>query len=123
MKKINNRKKRHKRVRRKILGTSKRPRLNVYKSNSNFYAQFIDDMENKVIFGISTLNREFKKKHKYGGNKEAAKALGKMFAEEAKKKNIKKCFFDRSGYLYHGRVKFFAEGAKEEGLSFRLKKE
>lgn len=118
MKKVNRRKKRHKRVRKKVMGTNERPRLNVYRSNMHFYCQFIDDIENRVLFGMSTLNPEFRKKYKYGGNKEAAKVLAKTIVQESKKRNIKKCVFDRSGYIYHGRVKAFAEAAKEAGLEF-----
>jgi len=116
MRNIDRRKRRHRGIRKKIFGTDKRPRLNVYRSNTNFYAQCIDDISGRVILGLSTLSPEFKKRYKYGGNKEAAKILGKMFAVEAKKKNIRECIFDRSGYLYHGRVKSFVEGFREEGL-------
>jgi large subunit ribosomal protein L18 len=78
--------------------------------------QCIDDIKNKVIFGLSTLNLEFKKQHKYGGNKKAAEDLGKMFVEITKKKKIKECVFDRSGYLYQGRIKAFVESARDAGL-------
>jgi large subunit ribosomal protein L18 len=112
------RKKRHIRVRKKISGTTQKPRLNVYRSLSNFYAQLIDDTTGKVILSMSTLSKDFKSNNKYGGNKEAAKALGKVFAEAASKANIKECVFDRGGYIYHGRIKEFAEAAKEGGLKF-----
>ena len=114
---IDRRKRRHRGIRKKIFGTDERPRLNIYRSNTNFYAQCIDDISGRVILGLSTLSPEFKKRYKYGGNKEAAKILGKMFAEKAiKEKDIKECVFDRSGYLYHGRVKNFVEGLREGGL-------
>lgn len=110
------RKKRHRRVRKKIIGTAQKPRLNVYKSLSNFYAQLIDDTQGKVLLSLSTLSPRFKHDNKYGGNKKAAKALGKLFAEEAIKKNIKECIFDRGGFLYHGRIKEFADALREGGL-------
>ncbi len=115
---LTNRQKRHRRVRKKISGTAQRPRLNVYRSLSNFYAQLIDDTTGKIIVSVSTLNKELKSSNNYGGNKEAAKVLGKVFAEAASKANIKECVFDRGGYLYHGRVKEFAEAAREGGLKF-----
>jgi large subunit ribosomal protein L18 len=118
MKKVNKRKRRHKRVKKKVLGTSQRPRLNVYRSNTHFYAQFIDDIEKRVIMGVSTSSEEFKKKHEQSGTVEAAKHLGKLMAEKAKKNKIDICVFDRSGYLYHGRVKAFAESLREAGLKF-----
>lgn len=115
---MTNRQKRHRRVRKKISGTAQKPRLNVYRSLSNFYAQLIDDSTGKIILSMSTLNKDLKVSNKYGGNKEAAKALGKVFAEAALKANIKECVFDRGGYIFHGRVKEFAEAAREGGLKF-----
>ncbi len=115
---ITSRQKRHRRVRKKISGTEQKPRLNVYRSLSNFYAQLIDDSTGKIILSMSTLNKDLKVTNKYSGNKEAAKALGKVFAEAASKANIKECVFDRGGYIFHGRVKEFAEAAREGGLKF-----
>lgn len=117
-KNISKRKKRHIRVRKRVFGTSQKPRLNVYRSLTNFYVQLIDDGTHKVLLSMSTLSPAFKKAYKYGGNKEAAKILGKIFAEETLKAKIKECVFDRGGYLYHGRVKAFTEAAREGGLKF-----
>jgi large subunit ribosomal protein L18 len=118
MKKVADRRKRHRRVRKKIVGTKEKPRLNVYRSLSNLYAQLIDDTDGKILLSMSTLSKDLKKNIKYGGNKEAATALGKAFAEAAQKSKIKKCVFDRGGYIYHGRIKAFAEAAREGGLIF-----
>ena len=103
------RKKRHVRVRGKISGTAECPRLNVYRSLANIYVQLIDD-----VAGV-TLAQDFAQ---YGGNVEAAKAVGKKLAERATEKGIKECVFDRGGYVYHGRVAAVAEGAREGGLEF-----
>ena len=108
--------KRHRRVRAKISGTAERPRLNVYRSKSNIYAQIIDDRAGVTLCAASSLDKEFKGKS--GGNKEAARAVGKMIADRAKKKKITNVVFDRGGYLYHGRVQELAEGAREQGLEF-----
>ena len=109
---------RHKRLRKKIAGTTERPRLCVHRSHKNIQAQVIDDSSGKVLLGLSTLNKELKKKAKYGGNISAAKALGEVVAAAAVKQGIKKVAFDRGGYMYHGRVKAFAEAARESGLEF-----
>lgn len=108
------RKIRHTRVRNKINGTSECPRLNVFRSNSNIFAQIIDD--EKQITLVSSSSVELKLNN--GGNIEVAKLVGKDIAEKAKKKNITKVVFDRGGYLYHGRVKALAEAARENGLEF-----
>ncbi len=107
--------KRHVRVRGKISGTSGRPRLNVYRSNANIYAQIIDDVAGVTLVSASTLDKEF---NGYGGNKEAAREVGKMIAARAKAKGITAVVFDRGGYVYHGRVAELAEGAREGGLEF-----
>ncbi len=112
------RKKIHLRLRRKILGTEKRPRLNVYRSLNNIYAQLIDDLNGRTLVSASTLDRQEKKSIKRGGNVEAAKAVGRLIAEKAKAKGIENVVFDRSGYIYHGRVKALAEAAREAGLKF-----
>ncbi|MBQ2092857.1 MAG: 50S ribosomal protein L18 [Clostridia bacterium] len=107
--------KRHKRVRGKISGTASRPRLCVYRSLDNIYAQVIDDEAGVTLCSASTNEKSFKK---YGGNKDTARELGKILAERALKKNIEEVVFDRGGYVYHGRVAELAEGAREGGLKF-----
>ena len=109
------RKKRHVRVRGKISGTAECPRLNVYRSLANIYAQLIDDVAGVTLAQASTVEKDFAQ---YGGNVEAAKAVGKKLAERATEKGIKECVFDRGGYVYHGRVAAVAEGAREGGLKF-----
>ena len=106
---------RHKRVRGRISGTAECPRLNVYRSLNNIYAQLIDDQSGTTLAAASTLDKDF---NGYGGNKEAARAVGKKIAELAAAKNIKDVVFDRGGYLYHGRVQELAEGAREGVLNF-----
>ncbi|KXZ38997.1 LSU ribosomal protein L18P [Alkalithermobacter thermoalcaliphilus JW-YL-7 = DSM 7308] len=110
--------KRHKRVRRKVFGTPERPRLNVFRSNSNIYAQIIDDVNRTTLVAASSLEKEVKEQVKSTGNKEAARLVGKLVAKKALEKGIDKVVFDRGGYLYHGRVKELAEGAREGGLNF-----
>ncbi|MTI71180.1 MAG: 50S ribosomal protein L18 [Firmicutes bacterium] len=112
------RKKRHLRMRNKVQGTPDRPRLNVYKSAKHMYAQIIDDMAGKTIISASTLDKELQKNLESTGNKEAAREVGKKVAELAKEKGIETVIFDRGGYIYHGRVKELAEGAREAGLKF-----
>ena len=106
---------RHIRVRRKISGTAERPRLCVYKSNSNIYAQIIDDVAGNTLVSASTLDKEVKTKK---SNIEAAKEVGTLIAKRAVSKNIKTVVYDRSGYIYHGVVKELAEAAREGGLEF-----
>ena len=106
---------RHLRIRRKLSGTSERPRLCVYRSNTNLYVQIIDDVEKKTLVSCSTLDKEIKTKY---ANKEAAKEVGAMIAKKALEKNIKTVVFDRGGYIYHGVVKELAEAAREGGLEF-----
>ena len=106
---------RHARVRRKISGTPERPRLCVYRSNTNIYVQIIDDVAGNTLVSASTLDKEIKTKH---ANKEAAKELGTLIAKKANAKKIKSVVFDRGGYIYHGVVKELAEAAREGGLSF-----
>ena len=107
--------KRHVRVRGKISGTPERPRLSVFRSNANIYAQIIDDVNGVTLASASTLDKEF---DGAAGNVEAAKKVGKAVAERAKPKGIDTVVFDRSGYIYHGRVAALAEGAREGGLEF-----
>ena len=109
------RRKRHLRVRNKISGTPERPRLCVYRSNQNVYAQVIDDVNGKTLASASSLDKEVKTKH---ANKEAAKEVGALVAKRALEKNIKEVVFDRGGYIYHGVVKELAEAAREAGLQF-----
>ena len=107
--------KRHKRVRGKISGTPERPRLNVFRSETNIYAQVIDDVNGVTLVSASSLDKDFEGK---GGNIEAARKVGQMVAERAKAKGIDTVVFDRGGYVYHGRVQALAEGAREGGLDF-----
>ena len=107
--------KRHIRVRGKISGTPERPRLNVFRSNANIYAQIIDDVNGVTLVSASTLDKEFEGA---AGNCEAAKKVGQVIAERAKAKGIEEVVFDRGGYVYHGRVAALAEGARENGLKF-----
>lgn len=107
--------KRHKRVRAKIAGTPARPRLNVFRSLNHIYAQVIDDVKGVTLVAASTVDKEFEG---YGGNVEAAKKVGLSIAKKAADKGITEVVFDRGGYLYHGRVKELAEGAREGGLKF-----
>ncbi len=107
--------KRHKRVRGKISGTPERPRLNVFRSETNIYAQIIDDVAGKTLVSASSLDKAFEGA---GSNCEAAKKVGLMVAERAKAAGITTVVFDRGGYVYHGRVAALAEGAREGGLEF-----
>ena len=106
---------RHKRVRNKISGTAERPRLCIYRSNTNLYAQVIDDVAGNTLVSASTLDKEVKTKK---ANKEAAKEVGTLIAKKATEKNITEVVFDRGGYIYHGIVKELAEAARENGLKF-----
>lgn len=110
--------KRRRRVRNKILGTAVRPRLNVFRSLNNIYAQLINDETGVTVAAASSLSPELKGQLKNGGNIEAAKAVGSLVAKIALEKGVKEVVFDRAGYLYHGRVKALAEGAREAGLDF-----
>ena len=109
------RERRHKRVRAKISGTAECPRLCVYRSNSNIYAQVIDDTKGVTIASASTLDKEVKTKK---SNKEAAKEVGTLVAKRAIEKKVKTVVYDRGGYIYHGIVKELAEAAREAGLEF-----
>ena len=107
--------KRHVRVRGKISGTPERPRLNVFRSNANIYAQIIDDVNGVTLASANTLEKEFEGTT---GNCEGAKKVGAVLAERAKAKGISEVVFDRGGYIFHGRVAALAEGAREGGLEF-----
>ncbi len=104
----------HDRIREKLAGTAERPRLNVYRSLNHIYVQVIDDQAGTTLVSASTLSA----KVKTGGNVAAAREVGKLVAERAKEKGIKKVVFDRGGYLYHGRIKALADAAREAGLEF-----
>ncbi|MHB1938185.1 MAG: 50S ribosomal protein L18 [Acidobacteriaceae bacterium] len=109
-----NRQRVHDRIRRKMQGTAARPRLNVYRSLNQIYTQLIDDQTGTTLVSASSVTAKLKT----GGNVAAAKEVGKLIAEKAKEKGIKKVVFDRGGYLYHGRVKALADAAREAGLDF-----
>jgi len=110
------RQKRHFRSRKNIFGTAEKPRLNVYRSLSNIYAQIINDVTGETLVSASTVEKDIKEN--YGGNIEAAKAVGEAIAKKALEKGIKVVVFDRCGYLYHGRVAALATAAREAGLEF-----
>ena len=109
---------RHKRVRRKVFGTPQRPRLCVFRSSINIYAQIIDDTNRVTLVAASSLDEAVKGAVNHTGNKEAAKMVGEMVAKKAVEKGITEVVFDRGGYIYHGRIKELAEGAREAGLKF-----
>ena len=106
---------RHIRVRGKVSGTPERPRLNVFRSNANIYAQLIDDVNGVTLASASSVEKDFTE---YGGNKAAAHKVGETLAKRALEKGIEECVFDRSGYIYHGRVAALADGARAGGLKF-----
>lgn len=112
------RKKRHFRVRKQISGTPQRPRLNVFRSLTDIYAQVIDDEAGQTLVSASTIDKDLRKKVKGKNKTEQAKAVGEIVAERAKSKGISQVVFDRGGYQYMGRVKALAEGAREGGLEF-----
>lgn len=108
----------HARVRKKISGTAEKPRLCVFRSARNIYAQIIDDVTGHTLVAASSLEADFKAESANGGNTEAAKKVGELIAKRALDKNIENVVFDRGGYIYHGRVAALAEGAREAGLKF-----
>ena len=110
--------KRHERVRKNLYGTPERPRLCVFRSNKNISAQIIDDVNKVTLASASSLEKELKAELANGGNKEAAKKIGEIVAKRALEKGIEVVTFDRGGFLYHGRVKELADGAREGGLKF-----
>lgn len=112
------RERRHVSIRKKLEGTIERPRLSIFRSSTNIYAQVINDESGETIVCASTIEKAIKDKIKAGGNIEAAKTVGKLVAERALKKGIKQVVFDRGGFLYHGRVKELAEAARAAGLEF-----
>ena len=108
----------HRRVRQKLEGTSRRPRLCVFRSLAHLYAQVIDDSTGQTLAAASSVDKETRKQIKGGGNVAAAKVVGKAVAERAKARGVEQVVFDRGGYRYHGRVKALAEAAREAGLKF-----
>lgn len=110
--------KRHKRIRKKVSGTTERPRLSVFRSLKHIYAQIINDEEGVTLVSICTLSPEIKEQIQYGGNIAVSKIVGELIAKKALEKGIKTVVFDRGGYIYHGRVKALAEAAREAGLQF-----
>ena len=113
--KNDNRERIHKRIRRRLIGTAERPRLTVFRSTAHTYAQVIDDSAGSTVVSASTAGSGFEGS---GGNVAAAKAIGQQIAQRAIEKGIKKVVFDRSGYIYHGRIKALADAAREAGLEF-----
>lgn len=116
--KLSARQRRARRVRKKIFGTPESPRFSVHRSLRNVYVQIIDDVKGNTIIGLSSSEPKILEMNTKVGKIEVSRALGKLIAEKAIEKGIKKVVFDRSGYLYHGRVKAIAEGAREGGLEF-----
>ncbi|MBD0384605.1 50S ribosomal protein L18 [Paenibacillus sedimenti] len=110
--------KRHLRVRKKIEGTTARPRLNIFRSSKHMYAQLIDDTTGVTVVSASTQDKELKAEVGNGGNVEAARKVGELIAKRAKEKGFNQVVFDRGGYLYHGRVQALADAAREAGLEF-----
>ena len=110
--------KRHYRVRNKISGTEMRPRLNVFRSNKNIYAQIIDDTKGITLVASSSIDADLKDQIENGGDKAGAKKVGESIAKKAIEQGIDTVVFDRGGYVYHGRIKELAEGAREAGLKF-----
>jgi large subunit ribosomal protein L18 len=112
------RKRRHKRIRKKVLGTAERPRFAIFRSSNHIYAQIINDDAGHTIISASTLDKELVSHEGHKGNRDAAKLVGEVLARKALDKGVKKVVFDRGGFLFHGRVKSLAEGARGGGLEF-----
>lgn len=112
------REKRHLRIRKKVFGTTERPRLCVFRSLNNIYAQIIDDVKGVTLVAASSLDKDIKGQLEDKGKQDVAKIVGNMVAKKALEKNITKVVFDRAGYKYHGRIKNVGEGAREQGLVF-----
>jgi large subunit ribosomal protein L18 len=109
---------RHQRVRKRVVGTADQPRLNVFRSEKHIYAQIIDDVQGRTLVAASSLSKELSEALKHGANKAAARAVGKLIAQKALAQKLTKVVFDRGGYVYHGRIKELADGAREGGLKF-----
>ena len=112
------RQKRHKRIKMRMWGTPEKPRLVVHRSLKNISAQVVDDTLGKVLFSLSTNDKATKQKFSSAGNIKSAQAFGELFAQTAKTKGVSKVIFDRAGYLYHGRIKTFAEALRKGGMEF-----
>lgn len=110
--------KRHRRIRLRIFADEQRPRLIIHRSLKHLYAWVIDDTKNKTIFSLSTLDKDTRKNFSCGGDIKTAQLFGDVFAAKAKEKGITKIVFDRAGYLYHGRIKAFAEALRKGGIEF-----
>ena len=117
-KKEQKRTKRHKRIRKKVVGTSERPRLCVHRSLNNLYVQVVDDVQSRTLCSFSTRDKDFSKSAPKTSKVGVAEASGKFFAEKLKKKGIQKISFDRGGYLYHGRIKALADSLRQGGIEF-----
>ncbi len=122
MKRIQGRERRHKRIRKKIAGTADAPRLVIHRSLKNIHAQLVDDIAHKTVISASTNEPAIKKEVGYGGNIKAASALGSYLAKKSLEKKIKRVVFDRSGYVFHGRIKALAESVQKGGLVFGKEK-
>jgi large subunit ribosomal protein L18 len=116
--KLNGRHRRHLRLRKRVKGTTERPRLNVRRSLQNLFAQVVDDAQRKTLVSASTVEKDFRQKMAYGGNVKAAALLGEVVARKAREAGVTRVVFDRGGYDYHGRIKAFAEAARKGGLEF-----
>jgi len=112
------RQRRHLRIRKRLQGTGEKPRLSVYKSLNNIYAQLVDDVAGKTLLAASTLEKDIRSAVKHGGNLDAAKKVGASLAQKALNKKITNVVFDRAGYRYHGCIKALADAAREQGLKF-----
>ena len=112
------RQRRHQRIRKRLQGTGEKPRLSVYKSLNNIYAQLVDDVAGKTILSASTLQKDIRTAVKHGGNLDAAKKVGASLAQKALDKKITNVVFDRGGFRYHGCIKALADAAREQGLKF-----
>lgn len=110
--------KRHARIRKRLSGVPERPRLCVFRSERHIYAQIVDDITGRVLVSVSTLSKEFKEPGRKGSDVAGAKLVGELIARKAGEKSIEKVVFDRSGFIYHGRVKALADAAREKGLKF-----
>lgn len=110
--------KRHRTIRLKVQGTAERPRLVIKRSLNNLSAEVVDDTRNKTVFSLSTLNKEVRQKLNSAGNVKSAELFGQLFSQKAKEKGISRIIFDRAGYLYHGRIKAFADALRKGGLEF-----
>ncbi len=122
MRKITGRERRHKKIRKKIFGTADRPRMVIHRSPKNLHVQLVDDMAHKTLISVSTSNPDVKAHIAYGGNVKAASSLGSLLAKKLRDKGITRVVFDRSGYMYHGRIKALAEAAIKDGLTFKKEK-